>query len=379
MPFGYGPAAKLVSLARRLQGDLRLVFAGEGSTYEFVSRTTGVFDAVVPGSPAGEAAAPWLREADAVISIMDRDAGAAAARAAKPLYVVDSLLWMRAEIPEALRGAHVYWAQRLSDLAEGDYTPRPCWVGPLVAPRRAAPRARSGLVVNLGGSRAPDDRAALFGAYARLALRALLAAELPARFGRVSVIGGEPAIAALAGETSNPRIECATLAPDDARECMAGAGALLTAPGLTTTLEACLDRTPTWFLPPQNYSQWCSLHRLRACGLAEGALHWEDLPGAPQLRERMPQPQHAPIVAPAILRACADAGVAARLAASLRSVGDGAPERVARQSAFFASLGPSGLDDVAAVLRRLASDAARRREAALVCEPTSSRSPAWTS
>jgi hypothetical protein len=379
MPFGYGPAAKLVALARRLRGSVRLVFAGEGSTLELVSRAAGVFDTVVAGNPAGEAAAPWLREADAVLSIMDRDGGAAASRASKPLFVVDSLLWMRAEVPAPLRGAHIYWAQRLPDAPQGSYAPRPRWVGPLVAPRLGAPLARHGLVLNLGGSRAPDDRRKLFGAYARLALRAVRAAGLVERFGRVTVIGGAPAMAALAGEPADPRIECGTLAPDDARERMAGAAALLTAPGLTTTLEAFLDRTPTWFLPPQNYSQWCSLRRLRAYGVAGGALHWEDLPGAPQLAERMPTDEHARIAPPAIERACEDDAVAALLEAALRGVGDEPAARVAQQSAFFASLGPSGLEEVASALRQLASDEARDRDAGSPFQQPMPRSQAWTS
>jgi hypothetical protein len=161
---------------------------------------------------------------------------------------------------------------------------------------------------------------------------------------------------------------------------MAGAAALLTAPGLTTTLEAFFDRTPTWFLPPQNYSQWCSLRRLRACGVAEGALHWEDLPGAPRLAERMPQDAHGRIAPPAIEAACADADVAARLCASLRRVGDTPVDRVSAQSAFFASLGPSGLDDVASALRRFfASDEVRSRDSEARFQQPMPRSPAWTS
>ena len=362
MPFGYGPAAKLVTLARRLHGELRFVFVGEGSALELVSRTARVFDSVVAANPVSAPAASLLRDADAVLSIMDRDAGAAASRAGKPLFVVDSLLWMRAEVPEPLRRARIYWSQSFGD-ERGDYAPQPTWIGPLVAPGRAGPSPRGqGLIVNLGGSAAPDDRRPLFAAYARLVLRAVLAAGLAERFDRVSVIGGEPAIAALAGHSEDPRVECLTLSPDEARARMSGAAALLTAPGLTATLEAFHDRTPTWFLPPQNYSQWCTLRRLRGRGLADGALHWQDLPEAPQVPERLPSLRHAAVVSGPILRACQDAGVAERLVASLRSVGEQAPDRVGRQAAFFASLGPCGLDEIASGLRREVGHGAGRRE-----------------
>jgi hypothetical protein len=378
MPFGYGPAAKLVSLARRLRGSLRLVFVGEGSALELVSRSARDFEAVIGANPLAPESLRWLREADAVLSVMDRDAGAAAERAGRPLFVVDSLLWMRAEIPEALRGARAYFAQALPAPEATPCGPPPTWVGPLVAPlAQAAPRGGE-LVVNLGGSAAPDDRRALFAAYARLALRAVVDAGLLERFGRARVIGGEPAIAALSGVADDPRIECRSLSPDDARSCTAGAAALLTAPGLTATLEAFCDRTPTWFLPPQNYSQWCTLRRLRALGLADGALHWEDDPAAPRLPERLPAAAHASAAGP-IRRACEDPQSIARVAASLEGVGREREERAARQVEFFRSLGPCGLDQIATTLRGLVREDSHEPALELPNPKPISRSQPWTS
>ena len=379
LPIGYGPAVKLVALARRLRSFARLVVVGEGSTLELVSRAPGAFDAVVAANPASPKALPWLRDAHAVLSIMDRDAGAAAARAGKPLFAVDSLLWMRPEIPEPLRGARAYFAQAFAGRDPLMGAPRPIRVGPLTEPRavtRSAPRR--GLVVNLGGSSAPDGRGLLFAPYARLALRAVVAAGLAERFGRATVIGGESAIAALSGVTGDPRVECVSLGPDEARERMAGAAALVTAPGLTTTLEAFSDRTPTWFLPPQNYSQWCLLRRLREQRVADGALHWEDLPGTAHLPERMSPAQYA-TVSESILRATRQEGVAERLRASLLEVGAGAAERARRQGAFFDSLGPCGLDEVAAALRRLSIPGTGVHEGASSPNSSDGRSQPWTS
>jgi hypothetical protein len=378
MPFGYGPAAKLVSLARRVRGSLRLVFVGEGSALELVSRSARDFEAVIDGSPLAPQSQRWLREADAVLSVMDREAGVAADRAGRPLFVVDSLLWMRAEVPDALRGARAYFAQAFPSPEPVPYTPPPTWVGPLVAPRAQVLSRGADLVVNLGGSAAPDDRRALFAAYARLALRAVAAAGLLERFPRVRVIGGEPAIGALAGVADDPRIECGSLSPDDARACTAEAAALLTAPGLTATLEAFCDRTPTWFLPPQNYSQWCTLRRLRARGLADGACHWEDDPAMPRLPERMPAAAHASAAEP-IRRACEDPQAIDRVAASLAGVGRESGERAARQSVFFCSLGPCGLERIAASLRRLARGDSREPAQGLPHPKPISRSQPWTS
>jgi hypothetical protein len=93
MPFGYGPAAKLLTLADRLAADWRLVFVGGGSAHELIARSTSRLDAV----HASEGAVPdrLLAEADAALSLMDRRLAEAAVRASLPLAVVDSLLWMR--------------------------------------------------------------------------------------------------------------------------------------------------------------------------------------------------------------------------------------------------------------------------------------------
>jgi hypothetical protein len=191
-------------------------------------------------------------------------------------------------------------------------------------------------------------------------------------------MGGEPAITALSDVAGDPRIECRSLSPDAARECTAGAAALLTAPGLTATLEAFCDRTPTWFLPPQNYSQWCTLRRLRARGLADGAVHWEDDASAPRLPERLPAAAHAGAAAP-ILRACEDPGSISRVAVSLEGVGRDAEARTSGQAAFFHSLGACGLDQIATSLRRFLREGSREPAVELPLRKPISRSQPWTS
>jgi hypothetical protein len=190
MPFGYGPAAKLLTLADRLAADWRLVFVGGGSAHELIARSTSRFDAV----HASEGAVPdrLLAEADAALSLMDRRLAEAAVRASLPLAVVDSLLWMRSETPAALKHARLYLAQAFPALGPEAHDPRPVVVGPIVAttPVRGRDAARAGLVLNLGGSAAPDGRHALYVAYARMLLEALHGSGLRERFGRISVLGG---------------------------------------------------------------------------------------------------------------------------------------------------------------------------------------------
>lgn len=371
MPFGYGPAAKLATLARRLRADWRLVFAGRGSSLELISRSPELFDAVVPIGAGAVPPAPLLGGARAFLSLMDREAGAWARAAGRPLVVVDSLLWMRPCVPEPLRGAALYVAQAFPGLDPGRYRPRPLVVAPIVAPRRTddaddTPRS-GGLVVNLGGSAAPDGRESLYAAYARFALRAVLDAGLHERFGRVTVLGGVAAIAAIDAlrrevsglETIDPVVTWDSRSHDAARDAMAGATAVLTAPGLTATLECFHDGVPTWLLPPQNYSQWCILRRLREAGVADDALHWEDLESAPPIAEGLLPRETTEHVCDAILRGAGDATTAARLRAQLAGVGRDASRVRQKQTAFYRTLGAGGVDALVSTLRRLRDDPPR--------------------
>ena len=178
------------------------------------------------------------------------------------------------------------------------------------------------------------------------------------------MLGGRDAIDSLRRAGLGADVALVTAAPDEARERMAGAAIVLTSPGLTATLECFADGTPTWFLPPQNYSQWCILRRLAAAGLAGGALHWEELPGAPRLPERMPREEYEPLVREAVLRFARDPAAGGALATRLSAVGEAPRERAEAQRAFFDALGPGGEDAVVTTLRRSREAEASPRTAA---------------
>lgn len=356
LPFGYGPAAKALAIARRLPPGVRRVFVGEGSALELVARTDGVFDTIVEGRASSPEAAAHLARAYAVLSLMDREAARAATAHGVPLVVVDSLLWMRRDVPDDLRTAASYVAQRFPGLEPERFEPRPQVVGPLVGPTPSHDGRRDGLVVHLGGSAAPDGRRPLYLAYARLVVGALLRAGLTTRFHALTFLGGSAVMDEVRQEVRRAapglasRLTTTPRDPDGARQVTAAAAALLTAPGLTSTLEAFTDGTPAWFLPPQNYSQWCILRRLRAAGAAPGALHWEDLPGVGTVQEREEPSVYDAVVPATIDRLVHDDATVDRLARHLADVGERAGEVAAAQASFRGSLGPDGLDDVARLL-----------------------------
>ena len=304
VPFGYGPAAKLLTLAPLLRRHWQLVFAGQGVAWELVSRSPECFARIVETNAAEPQGRALIDSATAVLSIMDREIAAAAHDAGKPCYVVDSLLWLRDRTPPEFGGASVYWAQRFGtdDEFQTDYAPRPTLVGPVVSPGvQTEATQRAGLLVHLGGCEGASQCAEAYRAYGEFVLKAIAGSGLTADFApQVTIVGGARCIAALQRDFAVRGWEFLSLSPSEMNARVRAASLVLTAPGLTNVLECFHSRAPVGFLPPQNYSQWSTLRRLGRQGLAPWAMNWDDASRDLPLRERMPEAQRKPIVQEAL-------------------------------------------------------------------------------
>lgn len=367
LPYGYGPAAKMVVLAEHLAGlGLRPTCLAHGVACELAADNPA-FSSVISAPAADSAAVEAIRSADLVVSFMDQDYASLALERGTPLHVVDSLLWMRERVPACFLQADRYWVQEFPGVRERAATlsPPPVVVGPIIKkepPPR--PRRRQGLVVNLGGYESPYSPAGDDSGYADFVLTALVASGLRSAFpDGVSLLVGRNCAGRFAGDIRCDGIEVLSLPHREAEARFAGAEMVLTSPGLTATLECFRAGVPTLFLPPQNYSQWWILKKLRAADLAPSSYHWEDAPGAPALREAMPMAERLPMVRLAI----SEAQRSPTAAAALRRAFDGAPaigtdELAARQRLWFDALGEIGTGTVAADIAGVAA-ARERREA----------------
>jgi hypothetical protein len=354
-PFGYGPAAKLLHVARGLRPlGLPLVFLGTGTAHELASRST-LFDEVVNSSPAEERTRHLVRSATGLLSLMDRDYAALAVEFGRPLFVADSLLWMRDQVPPVFCQARRYWAQEFVDVRPrlAEVGPNAVLVGPIVAPDDLAPRCehsapgtekRTRLVVNLGGSDAPPGLAAVDPSFFDFVCRGLVQDGVPAaeRPGAI-MLAGNRCIRYLRTRYPGCGLEMVSTAHDDALALLRTARWVLTSPGLTACLECFQLGVPTYFLPPQNYSQWWILKKLRAFGLAPGSFHWEDVLPNSAVAERMPEAQRGTPVREAIRGLTSDRRAERLFREGLHAALGGDPRDLARrQRAFFDSLGPNG-------------------------------------
>jgi hypothetical protein len=356
--FGYGPAAKLIVLARALRDrGWDPVFLGTGIARELAARSD-VFTQVVTAEPDGAEARDWVHAATALLSVMDRDFAAIACESGRPYCVVDSLLWMRDRVPDVFRSASRYWVQDFPGVRTrlAEIQPTPTIVGPIVpAMSRAEPGPSAGLVLNLGGMESPNSAVGGALRYADFVVDGLIRSGLLARFaGRAAVLGGRGIVDHLARRYGRPGLEFASLSHDEGLGRLAGAAVVLTAPGLTTTLECFQLAVPTFFLPPQNYSQWWSLDALRRSGLAPGSFHWQDrLPESP-IVERMPEAARGPLLRGIMDRLVADEAAQAAYVDCLDAASaTDRPALAARQRRFFDSLGPNGVETIARELTEL--------------------------
>jgi len=350
---GYGPAAKLVVLAEALRTrGLRLVFVGRGIALEYAARHNRLFDDVITAdSPSAVSAALW-RSAAGLLSVMDRDFAPAAAEFGMPLLVVDSLLWMREAVPPAWRAAKKLWAQNFVGLhgCPHLHAPGVTVVGPVVAPCPSARQSVDGsLLINLGGCDGAHGERNSTVSYARYVVEQLLASSLGSRFTkRGLLVAGEQCIADLRSHFGSLPFELASLPHADTLAQLDRAALVLTAPGLTMTLESFQRGKPTFFLPPQNYSQWCILRALRDLGLAPAAFHWEDLTPGSRLANRMPESARNPIVRRAVVEGAANPTAGQMLRQCLNRIATIEASDLARQqTTFFASLGTGGVEAVA--------------------------------
>ena len=226
--------------------------------------------------------------------------------------------------------------------------------------RRGRPRGGSSrsvyLVINLGGCETPAGPEPENFAYAEFILRGVLQSNTPqTTAGPITLLAGHHAIAHL--RTTFP--DCGSIAlhtatHDYALDLLGTAARVLTSPGLTTTLECFQFAAPTYFLPPQNYSQWRILESLRAAGLATGSFAWSDAMGTAPDLATMPEKDRTPFVRNIIAQAGAIPATSQLFAASLRDwIASDSTALATRQRQFFESLGPNGVDTIAGELIRI--------------------------
>ena len=285
VPFGYGPAAKVVSVARGLAArGVDCLFVGSGVAFEFVAR-----EAVCDALEVDLTDASDVRSLHALSRRFDRALTCMEPRfvdavAGIPTGYVDSLSWMWDrrlfdDVPR-LRTVDQYFVQDVFnavDHAAALGIENVLRVGAIVDVPSVIRQRESHAVVHLGGVEnifVRGDQAH----YPRAVLDAVVGLDdLWERYESVTVVCGEQARSMLASRYRTSRFTFASARHAEFLDLVSTAQLCVTAPGLTTFLEMCAMGMPQILLPAQNYSQVLILRELGRTGYPPPIWHWSSL------------------------------------------------------------------------------------------------------
>jgi hypothetical protein len=276
-PYCYGPTAKLLCLAEDLAEKHSLVFVGDEPGLSLARQ--GRFSEVVENSDRdtwNATARDALQRSDLLVSLLDYRSLLIAREYSVPSVFVDTLTWLRQQVPPFADLADRYISQRFFlDPSPGlvETLPRFEWVGPIL-PRRydewTTPRQRVSRVVlvNFGGLRSPAMRPGADNVYVDWVLQLLAHTELDPALFRVCL----PLYLAPSGPRHSRLLPGADLRYLDSQQfydALDNASLLVTVPGLETIFEAVHVGIPLVLLPPYNGTQLLQMKAYQREDIAE--------------------------------------------------------------------------------------------------------------
>jgi hydroxymethylcytosylglucuronate/cytosylglucuronate synthase len=259
--FGWGSAGKIASIVAALTEPFNLVLVNT-SLGRPILRGINVA-AEIPDCPTGPAQLEQLLGelcVDAALVVLDPLVATSIEEAGTPVVYVDSLpfLWSAAD-PIPTDVTH-YLAQRLPGsspaVPHALRTVRNLdWIDPIAAAvsGRSSPNPDLA-VINLGGLHSPANPSGN-PVYCDRVLPVLFETLRRTRYRRVMIVGNLSREQLPAVPSGIRLVHVGALPHQEFLRVIAGAGVLVTSPGLTTILEAAAAGTPTICLPSQNVSQ----------------------------------------------------------------------------------------------------------------------------
>jgi hypothetical protein len=266
--FGFGPVSKAVSLALELKRQaprLERRFLGAGISFDY-ARKSGAFDVLtnvdVDDHEQLVTLLPTLTSNAAVFSVLNLSILPLWKSTYPPLYFVDSLAWMWPSPPAGIENVAAYFVQDYLLSPERIQEWRCSSPLVLVAPIEARTLAQievpgeksNRLLVNFSGCANPFAPASLYEDYASVLTSAILEAA-GERFAQIVFCCNESLARYLRGKFGAESVRFEHLPHRDFLQMLVSSKTVLSAPGITSTLEALTLGVPVRFLLPQNDSQ----------------------------------------------------------------------------------------------------------------------------
>jgi hypothetical protein len=275
--FGFGPVSKAVSIALEMKiqaPDFETHYFGAGIGYDYAEKSNA-FDSLinvdVDQHETLVALLPQLASYGAVFSVLNLEILPLWRSDMPALYFVDSLAWMWPSLPAGIENVATYFVQDylLSPDRIHDWSLACPLV--LVAPiesvsntrLEAPPGKRDRLLVNFSGCANPFAPPGLYEKYA-LVLASSIFSEAGHDFEEIVFCCNEKLAEYLRRNLgATPFVQVGHYAHEEFLSLLVSSSLVLSAPGITSTLEALAAQTPLGFLLPQNDSQALMSERYR--------------------------------------------------------------------------------------------------------------------
>lgn len=265
--FGFGPVSKAESIAREIKKQATFLtthFFGSGIDYEFALKSPE-FDRVykldVDCEEIVQELAELLTHYSAIFSIMNHQILKHWRRCDVPLYLIDSLTWMWVAPPPGLNKVERYFVQDylapVHELKRWREEASLTLVAPIVKANKkeVTQETSSQLLVNFSGCANPFATGNLYREYVEVLSDAILE-KAGDRFEKIIFCCNKQLSEHLSQYLKNyPNVQVCHASHDLFLRFLNNSEMLLTAPGITTTIEALSMNIPVGFLLPQNYSQ----------------------------------------------------------------------------------------------------------------------------
>jgi len=268
--FGFGPVSKAATIAaeiKRRRPKTEIHFFGNGIALHF-AKQSGSFDRFIETDveDAGKIKKilAELKKYKIIFSVLNLQLLPLWRKSYGRLFFVDSLAWMWKEPPSGIENTDIYFVQDYlvspERIESWKKTCRIETVSPIGVPpdssflKTGLAKRNNHLLVNFSGCSNQFVGSRIYENYAATLL-SLIIEEAHPEFESIEVCVNQKLAQNLHDRFNQTFLKISQLPHQEFLQNLAAARFLLTAPGITTTLEAAVLKTPIGFLLPQNDSQ----------------------------------------------------------------------------------------------------------------------------
>jgi hypothetical protein len=297
----------------------------------------------------------FFDKAELFINVMNPVSTKFAKQRNVPVAQIDSLFWMWDDISKEVAESEFYFIQKFDGVKEqlekfSGRIKNPVLVGPIIMEKPKV-KQKNQLIINFGGIESAMIKIGKNSNYPFTVAKILCEClEKQDSFDSVLFVGLGKIMSQLKKKYAKTGFRFSFLNHDDFLEELAASKMLLTSPGLTTSFEAFSFGIPSFFLPPQNYSQYWNLSKFKKHGLVFRDTNWSSV--FPDLEILPNEPEEIGVgkVLKAISRfdneASAQKKISELISEILVSEEDVRKKFRASQNNYFDSLGGNGTKEI---------------------------------